>query len=80
MEETSPINHVEKIRAPLMIVHGRRDPRVDIDQANTLIDDLRAHDRPYVKLIKTKEGHGFRREENIIELYRMMDHFLKENL
>ena len=80
MKETSPLNHVDKIRVPLMVVHGRRDPRVDVDQATELIAALEKHGKPFVKLIKTKEGHGFRREENVIELYTLMDAFLKENL
>lgn len=80
MDKTSPINMVANIQAPVMIVHGRRDPRVEIDQAEELMDKMDSLKKPYIKLIKTKEGHGFRKEENRLELYKMMDEFLKTHL
>ena len=80
MTRTSPINLLDKLDDPLFIVHGRRDPRVEIAQAEALMDKLDELGKPYIKLIKKKEGHGFRREENRLELYKMMDKFLKENL
>ena len=80
LKETSPINLVERIKAPLMVVHGARDPRVEINQAYALMDALDTHDKEYVKLIKNKEGHGFRKEENRLELYKMMDEFLQRHL
>jgi len=80
MEKTSPINLLDRLDDPLFVVHGRRDPRVEIKQAEVLMDKLDDLGKPYIKLIKKKEGHGFRREENRLELYRMMDSFLKKHL
>ncbi|MDJ0806389.1 MAG: S9 family peptidase [Gammaproteobacteria bacterium] len=80
LQQTSPIQLVERIKAPLMIVHGARDPRVEINQAYSLMNALDAHDKAYIKLIKNKEGHGFRREENRLQLYKMMDEFLQRYL
>jgi len=80
MQKTSPINLLSKLDDPLFIVHGRRDPRVEIKQAEELMDRLDDLGKPYIKLIKKKEGHGFRREENRLELYKMMDTFLKKHL
>ena len=80
MKKTSPINLLDKLDVPLFIVHGRRDRRVEIKQAEELMDKLDDLGKPYIKLIKKKEGHGFRREESKLELYKMMDEFLKKNL
>ena len=80
MTKTSPINLLDKLDDPLFVVHGRRDPRVEIAQAEELMDKLDNLGKPYIKLIKKKEGHGFRREANKLELYKMMDEFLKKNL
>jgi dipeptidyl aminopeptidase/acylaminoacyl peptidase len=80
LKKTSPINLLSNLDAPLFVVHGRRDPRVEIQQAEDLMSKLDSLGKPYIKLIKKKEGHGFRREENKLELYKMMDKFLKENL
>ncbi|WP_457665302.1 S9 family peptidase [Thiolapillus sp.] len=80
MKKTSPINLLANLDDPLFIIHGRRDPRVEIKQAEELMDKLDDLGKPYIKLIKKKEGHGFRREKNRLELYKMMDAFLKKNL
>lgn len=77
---TSPINLVERIKAPLFVVHGERDPRVEIKQARVLIRELRKHKKDHEVLIKEREGHGFRKEENRLELYAMMDQFFKKHL
>ncbi len=79
-EQTSPINLVERIQAPLFVVHGERDPRVEIKQARVLIKELKKHDKQFEVLIKEKEGHGFRKEENNLELYALMDEFFKRHL
>lgn len=71
---------MENIDDPILIVHGRRDPRVDIEHAERLRDRLDELDMPYQWLVKSDEGHGFRKEENVLELYRTMDAFLARYL
>ena len=73
----SPINYIERIQAPIFIVHGSQDPRVPIDHAKVLRRELRKKGKDFVWLVKKDEGHGFRKVENQIELYTMMDAFLK---
>ncbi len=80
LRATSPIRHVERIRAPLLVVHGARDRRVEIKQARVLLKALERHDKPHVSLIAPDEGHGFRGEANRLELYETMDGFLKQHL
>ena len=83
MNRMSPLAHVDKIKAPLMIVHGAKDPRVVKKHATELRDAL--EDRG-IKLtddewiMKLNEGHGFRKEENRIELYQKMEKFLAKYL
>ena len=83
MSRMSPLDHVDKIKAPLMIVHGARDPRVVDDHALELREKLEARgitlsDDEWI--MKRDEGHGFRKEENRIELYQKMEKFLKKHL
>ena len=80
MRRTSPINLVENIEAPLFVVHGRRDPRVEIRQAEELIEALEEHDKVFEVMIKKDEGHGFAQEGNRLELYTAMDAFFKKYL
>lgn len=77
---TSPVNHIEKIQAPLLIIYGRVDDRVGPEHYRRLISELEKHDKPYRKLIKRHEGHGFFAPENNVELYEAIEQFLAENL
>ncbi len=53
---------------------------MEIAQAEALIEEMERLDKEFITLIKPNEGHGFRKEENRIELYTMMEAFLAENL
>lgn len=83
MHRMSPLSHVDKIKAPLMIVQGAKDPRVVKQHATDLRAALSARG---IKLsddewiMKKDEGHGFRKEENKIELYTKMEKFLAKHL
>ena len=77
---TSPLNHVEKIQVPVLVVHGEQDNRVEIGQTRRLLRAFRQQEVEHEVLIKRDEGHGFRKEENNLELYTLMDGFLKEHL
>ncbi len=83
MHKMSPLSHVDKIKAPLMIVHGAKDPRVVKQHATDLREELESrgvtlNDDEWI--MKKEEGHGFRKEENRIELYTKMEKFLAKHL
>ncbi|MCJ8318807.1 MAG: S9 family peptidase [Colwellia sp.] len=80
MKSMSPIDHVEKIQAPVFIIHGRKDVRVVMEHADMLRDRLEDLDKPYEWLVKDKEGHGFRKVENRIEMYEKLEKFFAKNL
>ncbi len=80
MESASPVFHVDRINAPLMVIQGANDPRVNIDESDQIVKSLRARsiDVPY--LVKYDEGHGFHNEENQFEVYKAIIGFLKKHL
>ncbi len=80
LESASPVYHVDKITAPLFVVQGAKDPRVNIDESDQIVNALRARsiDVPY--LVKENEGHGFHNEENKFEFYRIFEQFLEKHL
>jgi dipeptidyl aminopeptidase/acylaminoacyl peptidase len=80
LAETSPINRLDGLAVPLFIVHGRRDPRVPIAQAEALTRALERREIPFELLIKDDEGHGFFKEENNFELYGRLEKFFAEQL
>ena len=73
----SPINFLDRIQAPVFIVHGTRDPRVPIDQAKRLRSGLVKANKEYEWLVIKDEGHGFRKQKNKNSLYTKIDEFLQ---
>lgn len=83
MNRMSPLMHVDKIKAPLMIIQGAKDPRVVKQHATDLRDALEDRGINLTDdewIMKLNEGHGFRKEENVIELYTKMEKFLAKHL
>ena len=80
MAAASPALHTDKIKAALYVVQGANDPRVNIDEADQIVRNLRNRgiDVPY--MVKYNEGHGFRNEENQFEFYNTMIGFLAKYL
>jgi len=80
LARTSPALHADRIKTPLMVVQGARDPRVKKSESDQMVEALkkRGVDVPY--LVKDNEGHGFRNEENQYEFYGAMEAFLGKHL
>ena len=72
--------HAERIRTPLFIAQGRKDPRVNVNESDQMVEALRNRgvDVPY--MVKDNEGHGFRNEENKFDFYEAMEKFLEKYL
>ncbi|MGH1434464.1 MAG: S9 family peptidase [Lewinella sp.] len=80
MRATSPVFHVDKIRTPLFVAQGANDPRVNIDESDQIVRQLRSRGIEVPYLVKYNEGHGFQNEENRFEFYRSMLGFLGKYL
>ncbi len=62
--ERSPINFIENIRAPLLIVQGMQDPNVTPENVRVVTARLQDHGIEYQLLAFENEGHGIARREN----------------
>lgn len=80
LREASPIFHVDKIRAPLFVAQGARDPRVKINESEQLVSAMRDRGIPLEYMVKSDEGHGFLKEENRLDFYQAMEQFLNKYL
>ena len=74
--ERSPITHVDRIAAPLLILQGLDDKVVPPAQAEMIIDALRQRGVPCAYLAFEGEGHGFRRAETKRRMYEAELSFL----
>ncbi len=81
--ERSPVQYVASARTPLLILHGKEDPRVDPSQSKILYRALKEKGDVPVRLVwYPGEGHGNRnaaaRYDYTLRLMRWFDWFLKE--
>jgi dipeptidyl aminopeptidase/acylaminoacyl peptidase len=76
----SPLYHVDAIRAPLLIVQGKNDPRVTLANADAMVAALRKAKREVTYVVYPDEGHGFGRPENQFDFYGRAEEFLAKHL
>jgi dipeptidyl aminopeptidase/acylaminoacyl peptidase len=80
LDSISPIHQVEKIRTPLMVVHGANDPRVPVGEAEQIVAALRTRGVPVEYLRYEDEGHGLVKLANRLDAYPKMADFLDRYL
>jgi dipeptidyl aminopeptidase/acylaminoacyl peptidase len=79
-DRISPIRHVDRVRVPLLVLHGERDPRVGIGESEQVVAALRARGRPVVYETFGYAGHGFIRPDDTVRVYAAVRDFLAAHL
>ncbi|CAN5724920.1 S9 family peptidase [soil metagenome] len=64
--QLSPITHVAKIKAPLMLIQGVNDPRVPVGEAIQIYRELERRKIPGGLMLFADEGHGAAKRGNIV--------------
>jgi dipeptidyl aminopeptidase/acylaminoacyl peptidase len=72
----SPISHVDKITAPLLVIHGANDIRVLREDSDDVVRELQRLGRPVSYLSFPNEGHSVRRWRNRLEMWRRVEDHL----
>jgi dipeptidyl aminopeptidase/acylaminoacyl peptidase len=80
LERQSPLNHVDKIKTPLLIVQGANDPRVKKTEADQIVIALRDRKYPIEYIMADDEGHGFQRPVNNMVMFAVGEKFLAKHL
>jgi dipeptidyl aminopeptidase/acylaminoacyl peptidase len=78
--EASPITHVDRIRAPLFLIHGANDPRVPLSEAEQIHEALTARGIRSELLVYEDEGHGLNKLPNRLDAYPRAVAFIDEIL
>jgi dipeptidyl aminopeptidase/acylaminoacyl peptidase len=76
-EDRSPINFVDQIKAPLLLLAGGNDPRCPKSEAQQVADAVKKRGGSVQIKVYENEGHGFSRVENQIDAYQRVSDFLK---
>ena len=80
LERISPINCIERMTAPLLVIHGANDPRVPLSEAEQLVTRLAALGRAAELLVFDDEGHGVKLLKNKRVAYSAIARFLDNAL
>jgi len=80
LRRQSPLNSATKIKAPLLVVQGANDPRVNRAESEQIVIALRDRGFPVEYILAPDEGHGFARPINNLVLYTTAEKFLAKHL
>lgn len=76
----SALAAVERLTAPVLVIHGERDPRVSVKEARALITRLAELKKTHEVLIRNDEGHSFHKNSSRRALFETMGSFLARHL
>ncbi len=79
-EDRSPINFVDRIKAPLYLLAGGNDPRCPKSEAQQVVDAIKKRGGAAEYKVYENEGHGFAKVENQIDAYKRVAEFLKAHV
>ncbi|MFC0273099.1 S9 family peptidase [Metabacillus herbersteinensis] len=75
LEEDSPINYLDTMTKPMLVIQGATDPRVVKVESDQIVAALKEKARDVEYLVLEDEGHGFSKKENEIKVYRKVLEF-----
>ena len=76
----SPSYNIDKLKAPVLVVHGGEDKRAPIEQAESLVEALKEAKHPFEYELLEDEGHGFYKPEHRAKYYKKLLEFLDNHL
>jgi len=80
IKEFSPLQNIDKIKAPMLIHHGMVDERTPFKDAVLFVEALQEANKRFEYKWYPKEGHGNAKLENQIDEWQRIEAFFYENL
>jgi dipeptidyl aminopeptidase/acylaminoacyl peptidase len=80
LERIAPMNHVEKIKKPMLVVAGKNDPRVPVSESDQIVAALKKQGTPVWYIMAKDEGHGYQKRPNQKYMFYATVEFLQTYL
>ena len=77
LEALSPLQRVDALTAPLLVVHGAHDTNVPVTESEQIVDALREAGRTVRYVLFPDDGHGIDKRENRITMTAEICHWLE---
>jgi len=65
LERIAPMNNLDRIVKPMLVVAGKNDPRVPRSESDQIVAALKARGTPVWYILGTEEGHGFSKKPDL---------------
>ncbi len=79
-DRISPLRHIDQVKIPVFVAHGREDEVADVAESRALIAQLEKFHVEHESMLVSAEGHGMSFAKNQVELYSRIEAFLDKNL
>jgi len=80
MREVSPVFHANRIQAPLLLAQDITNERVNINETNQFVKELKKRKVPITYITKESREFNFRNPESRMEFYKELEKFFASNL
>jgi dipeptidyl aminopeptidase/acylaminoacyl peptidase len=80
LRDLSPIHKLDRVRTPLLVMHGANDTNVPVVEAEQIVDTLEKRGVTVQYVLFPDEGHGWRKEANRVRSTLEMTRFFREHL
>jgi len=80
LRSLSPINKLDRVKTPLIVLHGANDTNVPVVEAEQIVNALKARGVPVEYVLFPDEGHGWRKTANRIRSTVSIVRFFSERL
>lgn len=83
LRRLSPINRIDRIKSPVIVIHGANDTNVPVIEAEQVVENLKRRNVPVEYILFPDEGHGWRKIPNrirsTVSIVKFFETYLKAN-
>jgi dipeptidyl aminopeptidase/acylaminoacyl peptidase len=80
LRDLSPIHKVDRVKTPLIVLHGANDTNVPVVEAEQVVASLKQRGIPVEYVLFPDEGHGWRKTANRVRSTAEIVKFFREHL
>lgn len=80
LQKCSPLNYLESIKAPLLLIHGKNDHIVGENESEQIYNCMKKNNKDVTYILFPDEGHRFAKFANEMMYLDYAEHFLSEHL
>jgi dipeptidyl aminopeptidase/acylaminoacyl peptidase len=80
LNDTSPARNAAKFRVPVLLIHGKDDTTVPIQQSQVMADALKAAGRPYEFVVIEGDDHYLSKPSTGAQFLTRLESFLGQHL